>query len=193
MEYCEGISKVTLCADLDWECQYCRVRDYCAHPSEQIQLYGLLQIPGQLSGILLGIIGGLILLTDGFKAHPYPLIGWTCLSESMQYFSQTPSSFMCLYSTSDYVKGDNINSFTIVVYGQTYLQLISQLLSFYLNFLILIDLYLSITNPFKNRNKRIKWYFVGTIVMMVLGIVILGCLSRGFRSLQDILSEFFFY
>ena len=100
---------------------------------------------------------------------------------------------MCLYSTSDYVKGDNINSFTIVVYGQTYLQLISQLLSFYLNFLILIDLYLSITNPFKNRNKRIKWYFVGAFVMMVLGIVILGCLSRGFRSLQDILSEFFFY
>jgi hypothetical protein len=47
-----------------------------------------------------------------------------------------------------------------------------EILSVYLNAVLFVDLYLTIKNPFFQREKRVKWYYIGAAGVLVLMLLL---------------------
>ena len=67
-------------------------------------------IPVGLSCIALFLAGGFILLSRKLQTHPYRLLGWTCLFESITY-NYYPSVFIkCGFVRHDSINIVNVNA-----------------------------------------------------------------------------------
>ena len=51
-------------------------------------------------------------------------------------------------------------------------ELLSVVISLYLNSVIFIDIYLTMTNPFKPRENRVKIYYIG-VILLCIGLTIM--------------------
>jgi len=123
-------------------------------------------VPCSASCGVLMLVGSFLLLHKNFKMHPYPLIGWTCLFESMTYNLELSTFFKCGFLYHDRIKIGMNHSFWFDDYFNSQVSLRvfynvwidSQvpmiILNLVLNCLIFIDLQKTLQNPFKPRNLR---------------------------------------
>ena len=120
--------------------------------------------------------------------HPYPFIALACLFESMFYQINSYYDFLCLanfptllaitrwiprilsgnISYEDSISPNMVyHSLTIDMIMEKYLYVLAIIMSLVINSILLIDLYLSLTNPFYPTSKRIKWYYTLMLIVFI--------------------------
>ena len=140
------------------------------------------ETPACLSCLCLWLLGFYILKNPKLKMHPYPLIGWVCITDS--YLFNYLFSWVILIGTV--CRPDIFQAFTLN-WGPCWLnKIVKYLLNIYLgvnlrstffamnlmiNSFLFIDLYYTLKNPFKPRESRSKWYFILTTLYGLINFI----------------------
>jgi hypothetical protein len=175
-------------------CYACLYEDVCyesfsSDPKENISdlLNNVQDVFYWVSGILLMLVSFFILYNKNLKHHPYPLIGFACLTEAVFWFSQVTTESLCLIDapkieveTFDIpfnilkIKTNRLKNwkrYFDTLQFQLTRQKVMSLVSFELvmlsNYLIVVDLFWTIKNPFVSREKRSRYYF---LILLLFGL-----------------------
>ena len=151
--------------DLCYQCSLQKLHDDYYHtygPSTNTDATGAWQnIQIQASGLCLFLVGMYLLFNRNFKKHPYPMLGITCLAESswIYNFSQFNLIFVAkiykIFAFSLFFRMDDPKelhfcmSFLIKNYKVFFIACFQ--VTYVINGLIYLDLYLTLRNPFYPR------------------------------------------
>ena len=143
-----------------------------------------------VSGFTLFVVGIYMFANSKFNRHPYTLIYLACLTESMFYISVTTWCYPCRYpwivemfarttSFSSHVSMKNVNEKLVLVHQSINFQYeLGSDLSIFLNCAIFVDLYLNIKNPFSPKEKRMKWYYIGSSLIVLQTVVLYALFTK---------------
>jgi hypothetical protein len=150
--------------------------------------------------VVLAFLGFVFLLHPKFNKHPYKLIGITCLVEAhlLYYADASLDAIPCKHDLATYW-AIVTSPFTYLAGKSLVLPLTEQqrldFIKFYLtcwkvmnvstaimiailNMYLFVDLYYIIVNPFYERNKRARIYFISTAVLTLIVSVFVGIYTR---------------
>jgi hypothetical protein len=148
------------------------------------------------SGVLLVVTGLFIITRKRFRVHPYPFIGIACLTESLFYQMNSYYNTICtlkfpvvfaftsnlpLIITGEMTFEEAISpkelfdSLALLNTMEKYLFTFGIIANLVFNSIILIDLYLTLQRPFKQREDRAKWYYLfAFFILLPFSITFLG-------------------
>ena len=113
------------------------------------------------------------------RNHPYKLIGWTCLSGAVFYFS-VYSNFDMFYFDYTALLGYSLFNFNnkhkymyILIFTWKLLHYLSTTIHITLNFLAQLDIFLTLKQPFKSRENRQKYFIIGLLVISIATLIII--------------------
>jgi hypothetical protein len=147
-----------------------------------------------VSGIGLTFTGFYLMLNKKFNKHPYPMIAFTCIIESLQYTNSMIQPIMCFLPLPEiwaasikpvemiltyfgYSHGNEPQFMYDTLRAQIVLwKVISFLVQITLvlvNSLLFLDLYLITQNPFYSVRKREKFYYFTIFVACLIAVFLI--------------------
>ena len=147
-------------------------------------------LPNLCSNIFLTSLGMYLLCSKHFTNHPYHLFGWVCILDAMissrvingvvYYGLRCPGYAYSFIRLGSLFPNLECSPFLLHMLNLSLtLQVLIGEASVGLNMLSFIDLYLTLTNPFKPRNSRNKYY----IIIMIIYTSIL--IAVGYTDLKE--------
>ena len=151
-----------------------------------------------VSATFLAFVGGFLVLRKKFRnKHPYPLLGWACLFQSIYYFNFVNSldsliSFNINYSFPPFLKltrYDLVDFQSTAINGEAHDSIVTmRLLAFAMRIIgrlatnadlithsfIILDLHLTLKNPFYPRYRRAKKYWTFLMLYSLFTLIYYG-------------------
>ena len=113
------------------------------------------------------------------RSHPYKLIGWTCLSGAVFYFSVYSNFEMFKFNYSALL-GYSLLNFNnkhrymyVLIFTWKLLHYLSTTIHITLNFLVQLDIFLTLKQPFKSRENRQKYFIIGLLGISIVTLLII--------------------